>query len=86
MATESEELFEQFCKSRGLRCRRLAERSDQELQTPDYLLFPGSETPVIAEIKQLDPNDDDAKEMEALADGQPVVTKDGVRVECQSKS
>lgn len=74
MATESEKLFEKFCKSRGYRCKRLAERSDQGLRTPDYLLFPNTQKPIITEIKQLDPNDDDNESIEALARGEPVLT------------
>ena len=72
MATESEELFEQFCKSNGWFYSRLAERGDQGLQTPDYLLFPHSKKPIVIEIKQLDANDQDVENDKSLRDGEPI--------------
>jgi len=52
---KSEMLFEKFCNRAGIPFRRIAEERGP---TPDYqLCFPGVE--VIAEIKQIDPNDED---------------------------
>ena len=54
------------------RFARLAERSEQQLRTPDYLLFPHSKKSVIAEIKQFDANEEDEKNDKALRDGEPI--------------
>jgi len=75
MATESEKLFEMFCESRGLGYKRLVERGDQGLQTPDYLLFPDSKTPIVIEIKQLDPNDEEDQNEELLKSGEPIISR-----------
>ena len=53
--TESETLFEQFCASRGIRCVRVPRES---ARTSDYRLVVAAGE-VVAEVKQLDPNEDD---------------------------
>lgn len=55
--TISEVHFEQLCANRGIVCERIPESSTK---TADYRVSLGS-MPIIAEVKQLDPNDDDKK-------------------------
>ena len=66
--TESENLFERYCRERKIEIRRLEECS---VETPDYEIQIG---PLIAavEIKQLEPNAEDKKVIDQLRQGRPV--------------
>jgi len=55
--TISEVHFEKLCANRGVGCERIPESS---AKTADYRMSLGS-TIIIAEVKQLDPNDEDEK-------------------------
>lgn len=55
MPTISEALFEQLCSQRGVACNRIPENT---YKTADYRVSLISVT-LVAEIKQLDPNDED---------------------------
>lgn len=55
--TVSEDMFEEFCQSGSIAC----ERVDEEVsQTPDYDIKPSGHR-VVAEIKQFDPNEEEAE-------------------------
>lgn len=58
--TIAEILFEQFCKENSILCSRI-ER--QEHRTPDYDVYFGEHL-VVAEVKQIDPNEVDEKHRE----------------------
>src|SRR5687767_12357453 len=66
--TISEILFEQFCKENSILCSQI-ER--QEHKTPDYDVYFGAHL-VIAEVKQLDPNEVDEKHCEQVRQREPV--------------
>ena len=55
--TISEILFEQLCSQRGVGCTRIPEGPQK---TADYRVAQGSLT-LVAEVKQLDPNNEDKK-------------------------
>ena len=55
--TVSEELFEQLCSQRDVMCTRIPTTTSK---TADYRLSLGS-IELVAEVKQLDPNDEDKK-------------------------
>lgn len=61
--TESEALFEELCDHHGVPCRRLCVRSDGP--QPDYELNLAGHT-VVAEVKQIDPNEEDRQFTESL--------------------
>lgn len=67
----SQQLFEQFCKENTIRCDHIPE--DNERKTPDYQIFFGAKL-VVAEVKQIDPNDRDRQEMQELKEGKTVTT------------
>jgi hypothetical protein len=62
MSTKAEELFEQFCGSRGIPCHRISETLRK---TPDYEIVLGT-TEILVEVKQLEPNDEDRAFFERL--------------------
>ena len=67
--TESEELFEQFCAEHHVRCDPIP----RELGlTPDYDVYLG-ERQVVVEVKQLEPNEEDAAKIKLFAEGKQVV-------------
>lgn len=53
--TESEVLFENFCKMHGIECQPLKPSSKKYDKTPDYDIFIG-ENKIVVEVKQMDPN------------------------------
>jgi hypothetical protein len=55
--TISEVRFENLCASKGVDCERIPESA---AKTADYRVSLGSTT-IVAEVKQLDPNNDDKK-------------------------
>jgi hypothetical protein len=60
MRTTSESLFERFCDETGIQSTRLPAGPSEGQRTPDYeihLQVP----PILAEVKQIDPNRDDRK-------------------------
>jgi len=61
--TESEALFEELCEQHSVPCRRLPESPDR--QQPDYELELAGNV-VVAEVKQIDPNQEDRAFNDAL--------------------
>ena len=61
--TVSEAAFEALCQVSGISFTRIPTKMG--VQTPDYLLGE-QEDPIVVEIKQLDPNEQEAKSMERL--------------------
>lgn len=60
--TVSEDVFEELCRSVGIACDRVDETTTR---TPDYeLKFSGHR--IVAEVKQFDPNDTEAKVIDSL--------------------
>lgn len=70
MTTTSESLFEDICRSAGLRFERVPTADGQ--QSPDYVVWFGCQR-VIAEIKQFDPNQREEDDAEARARGEVFV-------------
>ena len=68
--TESEALFERFCKANGIPFRRIVEGASV---TADYWMWPNG-VEVICEVKQVEPNAEDRKAMEAIERGEVAVT------------
>ena len=66
MLTRSEQLFERFCQTRGVICRRIPEG---KTKTPDYELTISS-VGILVEVKQLDENDEDRRVNEAFSRGE----------------
>ena len=62
--TESENLFEELCLQHGVEVTRLPVCS--ESQQPDYELVLASGQKVIAEVKQINPNENDRRAIEDL--------------------
>ena len=61
--TQSERLFQEFCRLYGIPCERLTPTGRR---TPDFIVdFRG--TQIICEVKQIDPNKDDERELTELA-------------------
>ena len=60
--TESENLFEELCRQHGVECTCIPVCADS--QQPDYELVLASGQKVIAEIKQIDPNENDRRAIE----------------------
>ena len=56
--TVSEQLFESLCAKRNVGCVPIPREGDRKKRTADYSLSLGSMT-IIAEVKQLDPNEHD---------------------------
>lgn len=63
--TVSEDLFENLCARVGIRCTRVEET---ETQTPDYELEPSGHR-VVAEVKQFDPNPEEAESIKRMEAG-----------------
>lgn len=61
--TISEKAFERFCAAHGIACERVPTAA---VMTPDYEIMLGGHK-VIVEIKQIDPNSDEKREMEEFA-------------------
>ena len=64
--TESENLFEELCRQHGVECACIPVCADS--QQPDYELVLASGQKVIAEIKQIDPNENDRRAINDLKD------------------
>jgi len=62
MTTLSEELFERYCRENDIPCERVPCASGR---TPDYRISLG-DVVVVCEVKQIDPNPEDQKELQAL--------------------
>jgi len=61
----SEQLFEQFCQAKGIPCARV----DTDVgRTPDYVITLG-DIRVTCEVKQIDPNAEDVRELAELREG-----------------
>jgi hypothetical protein len=73
MATVSEMLFESFCAARQVAFERVPETTESR---PDYWIGSG-ESRVVAEIKQIDPNDDDLEAMAQMAQGKAAAMGSG---------
>jgi hypothetical protein len=56
----SEILFERFCAEVGLECHRVPESPQEGVRTPDYLIKVRA-AEIFAEIKHLDPSDEEKK-------------------------
>src|SRR3990172_8665459 len=67
--TDSEELFEQFCKMNGLHCELVPTASEDEEQRPDCRVTGLRGTTIIVEIKQFDPNPEEEKEIKKMRQG-----------------
>ena len=67
--TESERLFESFCEAHGVWCRRVTEATEPR---PDYELEIAGQ-PVVAEVKQFDPNEEERSAADRIARGEVVV-------------
>jgi hypothetical protein len=65
LETASEKLFEEFCRLNGVPCFRVAPAS---VRTPDFAIEHGG-TEVTCEVKQIDPNDEDLRELAELQEG-----------------
>jgi hypothetical protein len=65
--TKSQHLFEAFCVEQGISCTPIAPASTR---TPDYRIRVAG-NPVVAEIKQLNPNASDRAAARAMAHGRP---------------
>jgi hypothetical protein len=63
--TASEKLFEEFCRLNGIPCFRVAPAA---ARTPDFVIELGG-TQVACEVKQIDPNDEDLRELDELREG-----------------
>jgi hypothetical protein len=64
--TISEDMFEEVCRTVGIDCRRVAEAADA--RTPDYeVVFSGHR--VVAEVKQFDPNAEEAESIRRMEAG-----------------
>ena len=68
--TDSEELFEQFCKMNGLHCERVPTASEDEEQRPDCRVTGLRETTIVVEIKQFDPNPEEENAIKKMSQGQ----------------
>ncbi len=69
--TLAETLFEQFLRSRGVPYRRIPEVQDR--RTPDYELGP-SERIVFTEVKQIDLNPGEQRELRRWEEGEAIVS------------
>jgi len=58
----SEKLFEQFCAANGIPCSRVVAGADR---SPDFIILLNG-TKVTCEVKQINPNDDDLRELAEL--------------------
>lgn len=65
LKTASEKLFEEFCRLNGVPCFSVAPAS---VRTPDFAIELGG-TEVTCEVKQIDPNDEDLRELADLQEG-----------------
>ncbi len=70
--TESELLFEAFCRRGGIRYKRVPQAKTAGEQSPDYVVWLGSQE-VIVEVKQFDPNAQEKRAAAAMARGEVVV-------------
>jgi hypothetical protein len=64
--TISEDLFEQWCHSVGVPCHRVEE--EQDARRPDYVVELIGQR-VVTEVKQFDPNDEEAESNRRVATG-----------------
>lgn len=86
--TESEKLFEQFCKDNGIEFSRLDPAETPESQCPDYEIKT-ADGPVIVEVKQFDPNEEDrqnARLLEERGYGKAIGGAPGARVRLKIQS
>lgn len=63
--TISEDMFEELCRSAGIACERVDEASTR---TPDYEVKLGGHR-VVAEVKQFDPNEEEAESIRRVEAG-----------------
>lgn len=84
MKTESEELFEETCEKYGFPVERVAEGVERR---PDYEIYPSGIT-VIAEVKQIDVNDEEIRLLQEMESGKIVSFQNepGARVRTKIKS
>ena len=61
----SEQLFEQFCEANQIPCSRV---DTGVRKTPDYVITLGG-VRVTCEVKQIDPNAEDLRELAQIRDG-----------------
>ena len=72
--TESEELFQRFCRSRGWCIQRIDQHSAPHgTQVPDFYLRPARGACVVVEVKQFDPNPEERDHARRQSDGEVVV-------------
>ncbi len=76
--TSSEDMFEELCRSVGIACERVDETATR---TPDYEVMLG-EHRVVAEVKQFDPNEEEAESIRRMEAGGigATTTKPGDRI------
>jgi hypothetical protein len=58
--TASERLFEEFCRTNGIPCFRVAKAAGR---TPDFVIELGGKQ-ITCEVKQIDPNEEDRRELD----------------------
>jgi len=63
--TASEKLFKEFCGMHGIPCLRIAQAA---VRTPDFVIELRG-TQITCEVKQIDPNDEDLRELDELEKG-----------------
>ncbi len=74
MKTKSEMLFEDFCASNGLTCERIPVSAAKGVQRPDYKVCGPAGVPIVVEVKQFNPNREEASIIERRARGEVVVS------------
>jgi hypothetical protein len=71
--THSEALFAALCEDSGIDCERVQESTTANERRPDFTIVLGNDR-VVVEIKQFDPNAEEARLLEALRRGEQIVS------------
>ncbi len=72
--TESEELFQRFCRSRGWCIQRIDPHSAPHgTKVPDFYLRPAKGAGVVVEVKQFDPNPEERDHATRRSDGEVAI-------------
>lgn len=61
--TTSESLFEAFCRAHGIRFRRIPVSLESRIKSPDYDIFVKRGRKIVVEVKQIDPNPQEKREI-----------------------
>lgn len=70
MLTQSEQLFEEFCRQHGIRYKRLPPANHR---TPDYVAYVPRRK-IVVEVKEISPNSNERRAHELARQGQFVIT------------